>query len=160
MRNPLKRFRNVIGLLIALITLTGCATMRSDYEDPTVSLTSFRALPSEGISPEFEVGLRILNPNPNDLEIVGIVYTISLEGQELIKGVGKDFPVVEGYSQEDVTLTAGVQLLSGIRLMTKLMQANTQSLNYEFNAKLDLAGLYPSIRISEGGEFNFGSLPR
>ena len=160
MKNPLKRFRNVIGLLIALIILTGCATMRSDYEEPTVSLTSFRALPSEGISPEFEVGLRILNPNPNDLEIVGIVYTISLEGQELIKGVGKDFPVVEGYSQEDVTLTAGVQLLSGIRLMSKLMQANTQSLNYEFNAKLDLAGMYPSIRISEGGEFNFGSSPR
>jgi LEA14-like dessication related protein len=160
MRNLLERSRSAAGLLVALIALTGCATMGSDYEEPTVSLTSFRALPSDSISPEFEVGLRILNPNPQDLELVGIVYTISLEGQELIKGVGKDFPVIEGYSQEDVTLTAGVQLLSGIRLITGLMQANSETLNYEFNAKLDLAGMYPSIRVSEGGEFNFGASPR
>ena len=150
----------VTGLLVALVAVAACATMGKDYEEPTVSLTSFRALPSNSISPEFEVGLRILNPNPQDLELVGIVYTISLEGQELIKGVGKDFPIIEGYSQQDVTLTAGVQLLSGIRLITRLMQANTGTLNYEFNAKLDLAGIYPSIRVSEGGEFNFGASPR
>ena len=64
------------------------------------------------------------------------------------------------YEEPTVSLTAGVQLLSGIRLITRLMQANTGTLNYEFNAKLDLAGIYPSIRVSEGGEFNFGASPR
>ena len=98
-------FRSITVLLVSLGVLAGCATLGSDYEEPTVSLTSFRTLPSQSMSLEFEVGLRILNPNPHDLELVGIVYTISLEGQELIKGVGKDFPVIEGYSQEDVTLT-------------------------------------------------------
>ncbi len=156
--NPSSRI--TAGLLVVIVLLTGCASLGSDYEEPSVSLTSFRALPSDSMSPEFEVGLRILNPNPQDLELVGIVYTISLEGHEVIKGVGKDFPLIEGYSQKDVTLTAGVQLLSGIRLMTKLMQAGTQSLQYEFNAKLDLSGIYPSIHISEGGEFNFGASPR
>ena len=160
MIHPLPSTRTVTGLLVMLIALSGCATMGSDYEEPTVSLTSFRALPSESMSPEFEVGLRILNPNPHDLELAGIVYTISLDGQEVIKGVGKDFPVIEGYSQEDVTLTAGVQLLSGIRLISRLMQNNTQTLHYEFNAKLDLTGMYPSIRVSESGEFNFGASPR
>ena len=43
-------------------------------------MTSIRALPSEGMVPAFEVGLRIIDPKRKDLHLEGIVYTISLEG--------------------------------------------------------------------------------
>ena len=134
--------------------------MSPDWEDPSVTVTSFRAVPSEGMAPSFEVGLRVMNPNAVDLELQGIVYTISLEGKELIKGVGKDFPVIEGYTQEDVTITASVQLLAGLKLVSSLMQNQSDSLNYEFKAKLDLAGMYPSIYVTEIGEFNMGASAR
>ena len=145
---------------LLLCLLAGCATLNPNYEEPTVALTSFRALPSEGMAPSFEVGLRIINPNPEALSLEGIVYTISLEGREVVKGVGKDFPVIEGYSQEDVLLTASVQLLSGLRLIGDLARAENPSLRYEFKAKLDLSGLYPSIRIIEEGDFNLSGSPR
>lgn len=150
------------SLFLLLLLLPGCATMSPDYEEPSVAMTSFRALPSEGMMPAFEVGLRIINPNSQDLHLEGIVYTISLEGHELVKGVGKDFPVIEGYTQEDVTLTASVQVLSGLRLASKLMRSQDPSMNYEFEAKLDLGGLYPSIRINESGEIDLAgsSSPR
>lgn len=150
------------SLFLLLLLLPGCATMSPNYEEPSVAMTSFRALPSEGMVPVFEVGLRIINPNSQDLHLEGIVYTISLQGQELVKGVGKDFPVIEGYTQEDVTLTASVQVLSGLRLAGKLMRSQDPSMNYEFEAKLDLGGLYPSIRISESGEIDLAgaSSPR
>ena len=128
--------------------------MSPDYEEPSVALTSFRALPSEGAVPMFEVGLRIINPNPQDLALAGIVYTISLEGKELVKGVGKDFPVIEAYTQEDVTLTASIQLLQGLRLVADMMKAESSTMRYEFKAKLDLQGMYPSIYVEEGGEFD------
>jgi hypothetical protein len=141
-------------LLLSALFLGGCATLNPDYEEPTVTLSSFRALPSEGMIPSFEIGLRILNPNSQDLDLVGIVYTISLNGYELVKGVGKDFPVIEGYTESDVKLTASANLLAGMRLVNNMMKAQDGSFEYEFKAKLDLGGLYPSIRIRETGNIN------
>ena len=141
-------------LLFLALTLAGCATLDPDYEEPSVALTSFRALPSEGMVPAFEIGLRIINPNSQPLNLDGIVYTVSLEGHELVKGVGKDFPVIEGYSEGEVKLTAAANLLAGIRFVGDMMQERGESVEYEFKAKLDLGGLYPSIRVSERGEIN------
>ena len=81
------------------------------------------AIPSEGMVPAFEIGLRIINPNSQALNLDGIVYTVSLQGYELVKGVGKDFPVIEGYSEGEVKLTASANLLAGIRFVGDMMQS-------------------------------------
>jgi len=143
-------------ILLLIFLLSGCATLSPDYEEPTVTLSSFKALPSEGMVPAFEIGLRIINPNSQSLNLEGIVYTISLDGHELVKGVGKDFPVIEGYSEGEVKLTASANLLAGIRFIGDMMQSQGESLEYEFKAKLDLSGLYPSIKIRETGAFDLG----
>ena len=140
--------------LLLSVLLPACATLDPDYEQPTVTLSSFRAIPSEGMVPAFEIGLRILNPNSQALNLEGIVYTISLQGHELVKGVGKDFPVIEGYSEGEVKLTASANLLAGIRFIGDMMGSPEDALEYEFKAKLDLSGLYPSIRIRETGNIN------
>jgi LEA14-like dessication related protein len=111
------------------------------------------------MTPAFEIGLRIINPNASPLALEGVVYTISVAGHELVKGVGKDFPVIEGYSQGDLVLTASANLLAGIRFIGDMMQAGDQSLEYDFEAKLDLQGLYPSIRVSESGTFDLRPSP-
>jgi hypothetical protein len=144
--------RLLVVILAAL--LSSCATLSPDYEEPTVTLSSFRALPSEGMVPAFEIGLRIINPNSQPLNLEGIVYTVSLEGYELVKGVGKDFPAIEGYSEGEVKLTASANLLAGIRFVGDMMQSGGESLEYEFKAKLDMGGLYPSIKVREAGEIS------
>jgi hypothetical protein len=143
-------------MMIFSVLLPACASLDPDYEEPTVTLSSFNAIPSEGMVPAFEIGLRIINPNSKPLNLEGIVYTISLQGHELVKGVGKDFPVIEGYSEGVVKLTASANLLAGIRFVGDMMGQPEQALEYEFKAKLDMGGLYPSIRISETGDLNLG----
>ena len=140
--------------LFSVLLASACATLDPDYEEPTVALSSFRALPSEGKLPAFEIGLRIINPNARALHLEGIVYTISLEGYELVKGVGKDFPTIEGYSEGEVKLSASANLLAGMRLINSMMKSHDGSFDYEFKAKLDLGGLYPSIKIRETGNIN------
>jgi len=144
----------LIAVLLVALLLSSCATLGPDYEEPTVTLGSFKAIPSEGMIPAFEIGLRIINPNPQPLKLEGIVYTVSLEGYELIKGVGKDFPVIEGYSEGTVKLTAAANLLTGIRFITETMRSGAGPLKYEFKAKLDVGGFYPDIRVKETGEIN------
>lgn len=138
--------------------MTSCATLDPDYEDPTVTLSSFRALPSEGMVPAFEIGLRIINPNAQPLTLRGVVYTVSLDGYELVKGVGKDFPTIEGYSEGELQLTAAANLLAGIRFVSNMVQSGDSSFDYEFRAKLDVGGLYPSIRVKEKGEINLNGV--
>ena len=143
------------GHMIVLLALMmpACSTLSPNYEQPTVTLSSFKAIPSEGMVPAFEIGLRITNPNARAIKMEGIVYTISLQGYEVVKGVGKDFPIIEGYSEGTVTLTASANLLAGIRFIGDLMGRPEEALQYDFEAKLDMGGLLPFIRIRESGQF-------
>jgi LEA14-like dessication related protein len=127
--------------------------MDPDYEEPTVTLNSFRAMPSEGGIPTFEIGLHILNPNASPFRLEGVVYTVSIQGHDVVKGVGKDFPVLEGYSEQTIKLTATANLFAGIRLVMDLMNSPGKDLNYEFEAKLDTGGFGRSIRVREKGSF-------
>jgi len=160
MNLPLCTFRWFASVLLLSGLLGACTTLNPGYEQPTVTLSSFNAIPSEGMVPAFEIGLRIINPNSQALNLEGIVYTISLQGHELVKGVGKDFPIIEGYREGLVKLTASANLLAGIRFVGDMMGAEEESLEYEFKAKLDLGGLYPSIRIKESGEFDLKGTSR
>jgi hypothetical protein len=134
--------------LVCVLSLPGCATLDPDYEQPTVTLSSFRALPAEGMLPNFEIGLRILNPNAQALNLDGIVYTISLDGYELVKGVGKDFPVIEGYSEEAVTLTASANLLAGMRSRAALLSMNSKPSSTSADSTLQFASGKPATSTS------------
>jgi LEA14-like dessication related protein len=150
------RFLPVFLSLFGALMLSSCASMNPDYEQPTVSISSFKVAPVEGGLPTFDIGLRIINPNPDPLNIQGVVYSISLQGQELIKGVGKDYPQIEGYSQSDISLSASANVLNGVRFIANMMEHPEDRLGYEFKAKLDLGGFWSSLRVSESGSFNLG----
>lgn len=146
-----------MAALLAVL-LGACATLSPDYEQPVVSLAGLRALPSEGMTPEFEATLNITNPNADTLRVEGIVYTIALQGRELIKSVGKDFAPIEGYSQGTVTVRGSLSVIEGVRLFKDLLESGGgEALQYEFKAKLDLDGLSPTLRISETGTLDLGA---
>lgn len=144
-----------VALFFATLTLlVGCGALRPDFETPSVTVSSFRTLPSGGVMPKFEIGLRVMNPNPVALELAGVAYTISLEGSELIKGVANNLPTVPGYGEEEFKLTASADLLAGARVFSDLLRSGTDSVNYAFEARLDLAGWQPTIRVRDEGEIS------
>ncbi len=146
----------VVAPVFAVMLLTACAGMRPGYETPTVTVKSFRALPSDGVVPNFEIGLHVINPNSDTLPLRGVAYTISLGGYELIKGVGNELPVIEGYGEGDIVLTASASMLSAIRLINDLMNQPSEKIPYEIAAKLDIGAFRPAIRVREDGELSLG----
>lgn len=149
------------GALFALIVvlaagLSGCTGMGAGYEKPTVSVQSFRSLESGagGGMPRFEIVLHVINPNLEPLELAGIAYTISLDGHDVIKGVGNDLPVIEGYGEGTFTVTAGFDLVAGIRLFRSLMDKPGNSFDYSFEAKLDPGQFRRKIRIADSGSIS------
>jgi LEA14-like dessication related protein len=104
--------------------------------------------------PNFEIGLHVINPNRESLKLRGVAYTVSLDGHELIKGVGNDLPVIESYGEGSFTLTASPNLFAGIRFITELMSGSKESVQYKLEAKLDVGTIQPAIRVSDSGEIS------
>ena len=149
----IKRCSGVCFALFAwAFLLSGCATLMTEMDPPRVTLENFRSLPSDGGGPRFEIKLRVQNPNEQSLDIAGISYTIELLGKEVMSGGSNDVPVIDGYSEEVVTLEAGLQLFQILRLLASLGQSPTDALEYRFAAKIDFKGLVPTQRVEKSGE--------
>lgn len=149
-----------LGLLTIVCVLPACTGMRPGFETPTVAFTSFRMLPSTGLAPEFEIGLRVTNPNREALKLKGLAYTVSLDGKELIKGVANQLPVIEGYGSGDVTLTAAPDMLAGIQFFGDLMRSPRDAVGYSVEAKLDVGTFIPPIRVREEGRLSLSPTSR
>lgn len=141
-------------LLTATMLLAACAGMGRGYETPSVSVSSFRALPSDGMLPAFEIGLRVTNPNGIALNLRGMSYTISLEGHEVIKGVANELPVIDAYGQGEVKVTAAADLFAGMRVVSDLLRENRDTFKYAFEAKLDVGRFWPAIRVTDAGSIS------
>ena len=142
----------VLVILTLAVGLGACTGLRPGFETPTVTVSSFRPLPAQGTVPRFEIGLHIVNPNREALKLQGLAYTVSLEGSELIKGAENELPVIEGYGEGDVVVTATPNLLGGIRLVTDLMSRPRDSYSYALEAKLDVGAFTRPIRVRDEGE--------
>jgi len=141
----------ITATTLLFLILAGCGALRPGFETPDVTVTSFRTVPSSGIAPSFEIGLRVTNPNPQALTLDGIAYSISLANKRLVTGVSNELPEIPAYGQGDVTLQATADLLAGARIVGELLQSGNRDVDYAFEATLNLAGLLPSIRVRDAG---------
>ena len=142
-----------LGFFACIILLSGCASLIPEIDPPKITLEGFNPLPSQGGAPRFEIKLRIANPNNQAFDIAGISYGVEIQGKELMSGVSNDVPLLEPYSEEVITLEAGLQLFQLLRLLTSLGKDTSDSLDYRFTAKIDFNGFVPTQRIEETGSF-------
>lgn len=153
------RLRKILSLALTgtLICLClGCAGLGSGYEPPTVTVSSFRALPGESVAPRFEIGLHIINPNPTDLNLRGVAYTIDVQGHKILTGVANDLPVIKAYGEQQIMLTGAVNLFNSIAFLTDMARSKgLDGLSYRLSAKLDPGGIHPVIRVSQKGTLSF-----
>ena len=142
------RYLAVMGLMLWLV---GCATLTPNYEKPKVHITSLQLLEPDGFSQKFLVGLRLINPNSNSLNLSGMYYSISLEGYEVISGVTNNIPSIEGYSSADFTVETSTNLINSIRFINNVLQQPKKQLNYELKAKIQGDHFFSSKTVIETG---------
>lgn len=144
-------FRSVVLLLATW--LVACAGLIGPIEEPRLTVTSLRLLPSDGIEQRIEVGLRLMNPNSFDLQARGLVVNLGLNGISLIEGATADLPRVPAYGEAQARLTLGISLVNGVRLVSRLAQQPDEPLQYRLEARLDLRRPFPRrLTLTEQGE--------
>ena len=138
-------------LLLVVFTLSGCAPFAPSFETPTVSVTSFQALPGQGVIPMFEIGLHVINPNRMALELEGIIYHVDLEGHRVLSGVANQLPIIEAYGEGDVVLQVQPDLFNTISLFTDLLNQPRDQFRFNLTAYLDVGGFMPKIKVEKAG---------
>lgn len=150
--SPVRKSTVAVWLTLITVVMTGCAHLRGTFEEPQVRLTSFRILPADGMEQQFEIGLKIANPNRVALKVVGMSYRLKLRDYDIVNGVANDIPEIPAYSEAPVTLLASVNLMGGVRLIRSIMNDPDDSIAYLLSMKLDMSSaLLPSVRLEEKG---------
>ncbi len=142
-------------LAVFLLLVSGCASLQPGYETPVVSITSFTAVPAQGVVPQFQIKLHIVNPNPSPLNLKGVSYTITLEGRKIMTGVSNQLPQIDAWGEGNVILNASLDLFNSLGFFTDLFRnQKTEKISYRLDAKLDAGSLYPLIRVTRKGELS------
>ena len=126
-------------------------TLRPGFETPSVDVTSFRLLPSNALTPSFEIGMRIVNPNAVKLNLRGMSYTVFLNDLPVVEGAANDLPVVPSYGDAEFKVTATVGLIESMRFVNGMLQNTGGKVAYRLQAKLDIGAMVPAIRIEKTG---------
>lgn len=134
--------------ILILLGLCGCGVkplLEGRIQPPRVSLAGLTILPPATGCWPLSVQLRLQNPNPEPLQLLGYDYVLRLNGQLL----------VEGESQSRVTLPAQgetileVPLLVNLEGMPKLLIQVFQqaAVPYELTGGLRLASVLGGLRL-------------
>lgn len=147
----MKIIQQLAFMLVAATIFPGCVTIPADFVQPGVTVVSVAPRDWNSLTPEFEIVLRVTNPNRTPLKIAGLSYTVHLEGNKVIEGVASKLPKIAAYGEEDVTLQAAADLFGGLNLLAGLLAAPSNQIGFEFNAQIDLGTFHPMININKTG---------
>ena len=143
-----------IFVVLLMAMSAACATLLFDIQQPEITVSSFRALPSQGTALNFEIMLHVKNPNPVTLKLNGISYSASIAGHRIITGTADALGSVEANGEGDYPILAQANLVSGAALLVDLLKDPKELVSYEFDATIDIGGLLPDIRIRKQGELS------
>ena len=141
------------GLLFLFAALAGCATLPSDFKEPDVALVSIKPRQLDSLTPEFDILLRVSNPNREALEIRGLSYQIRLADRKVVNGVASDLPRIEAYGEAEVSLNARADLFGALDVFTRMMNNPGTPVDYAFEAEIDIGALYSMVEVSRTGSF-------
>ncbi|MGS2724344.1 LEA type 2 family protein [Porticoccus sp. GXU_MW_L64] len=142
-------------VLLAVMLLTGCASLTPGFQNPEVNLVAVAPVSSSSLLEQrFKVGLRVLNPNSVPLPVKGLSYSLKLNGYKVVSGATGDIPELPAYGDVRLDLEAGVNLLGGARFLSGILNNPHQQLDYQLETRLDVGLLLPAITLVEEGQIS------
>jgi LEA14-like dessication related protein len=129
----------------------GCAMLNPPLKDPAITITSVTLLSAQSLTPQFEIGLHVVNPNAQQLNVRGVTYKIFLNEREVVQGAANNLPVVPAYGEADLNVIANVGLMEAMGILKGMLTHTGGQVAYRVQANLDVGALYPMIKIEKLG---------
>ena len=147
--------RVLLGALV-FAALVGCATTPK-MEPLDVSLSDIAPAQMGLFEQQFQVKLRVQNPNNFDVPLDGVAYQIELNDKAFAKGVGQQSVTVPKFGETVLDVTAVCSLSNVLDQVALLAQGGPEKLRYRVKGKLYRAD-GTSIPFDQLGEIQLSSL--
>ena len=147
--------RPLVATLAAL--LAGCAAWIMGTP-PSVTISNLTVVQASLLEQEYDITLRIQNPNPSPLEIDGVAFELELNDRPFAKGVGGQPVVVPRFGSALMRVEAVSTLTSLLKQLGEFPSGQPPVLRYRLKGSLNLKDSLFPIPFDEWGEVNFNSL--
>lgn len=129
-------------VLIALAFLSACAgTGLGGLESPNVTLADLRPKGMTVFEQQYDIALRVQNPNNRPLAINGLNFSVDINGQEFARGVGREKTVIPALGDGLIRITVTSSTFDWLRQLEKLGRNQNKELAYELSGSLFLDGM-------------------
>ena len=147
----------IVIMLIAGVALAGCAGLPAAVEPPMVTISDFGVGSASLFEQQFNLKLRIQNPNPDELRIDGVAFDLEINDQPFAKGVGNQAVTVPRFGSGFMPVEAVTSLGGLLRQFGVLVQGEKPALKYRIKGSLSVAG-GTRIPFERRGEFDLGAI--
>lgn len=141
-----------LSLLATL--LWGCAILPPGAEPLQVTLSDVRLVDATLLEQTYRLRLRLNNPNPFDVDIVGLQYTLEMNGRDFASGVSNQQLTVPQLGSAQVDVDA-VSSLAGIYRQIIALQQSKDTLTYRMRGALYVQG-GGKLSFDQHGEVGLG----
>ena len=145
------------ALLLSAAIIAGCAGLPSGMEAPSVTIADFGAGSVGMFEQQFNLRLRIQNPNAEDLRIDGIAFELEINGAPFAKGVGNQAVTVPRYGSGFMPVEAVSSLGGLLKQFGRLVgdPFDKPGFRYRMKGTLSIGGGM-RIPFDRRGEFGLG----
>ena len=148
-------FFRVVFLCLALLA-PGCASLLFDGESPEVLVTNVTPLEATLFEQQLKVDIRVRNPNPFELNVTGLDFTLNLNGKRLARGLANDAVTIPRLGDAILSVNTTTSTLEVMRQLLSLREQ--QDMKYQITGVLHLDGTRLPFD-SEGVIFDATQLP-
>jgi len=148
-------FFRLAFLCLALLA-PGCASLLFDGESPEVLVTNVTPLEATLFEQQLKVDIRVRNPNPFELNVTGLDFTLNLNGKRLARGLANDAVTIPRLGAAILSVNTTTSTLEVMRQLLSLHEQ--QDMKYQITGVLHLDGTRLPFD-SEGVIFDATQLP-
>ena len=136
----------------------GCSLMPSGFEAPHLTLVSLSPKEMTFFEQQYEVELRIQNPNDTQLSVTGLRFDLELNNRIFANGMSGDTVVVPRFDSETIHAKVISTAASFIRQIQEVRRNGMSKVMYRLRgtAFIDAPARF-RVPFDEQGEFDFSS---
>jgi LEA14-like dessication related protein len=145
-----------IGSFLVCV-LSACTTLSDPIEAPQVSIADLRLNEVTLFEQQYSLRLRVKNPNPFDVPVTGMAFTLKLNGIDFARGVSRESVRLPAYGEELLDVDVTSNLASVMKQMNTQRESPGGQLDYELAGHVGVSGVPGRIEFSDRGRLGLGA---
>lgn len=143
----------VFAFLVVIVSVSGCATLQQQIQQPTVRLENLAFLGGDLREQRYGITLEVDNPNGIPLPVRALNYSLSLAGRDFASGMTRDAFSIPARGREQIQLEVRTNLVDSFSHLRALLSGGARSFDYNMSGdiQIDLPLVEP-IPFSRSGE--------